>query len=866
MKDQALTKACEATALATQDALGWIADPKNDVRISQERPFLERSLRSAAYQARRLARSVDRPMCVGVFGPSQAGKSYLVSVLARKGDTLTALFDDPTRPEIDFISEINPYGEKEATGLVTRFSIHPVATPPNFPVALRLLAQTDLLKILANSYFLDGDLQEEQAPGPEEIDRHVARFEGKAAKDYADVLREEDIWDVEEYFQRQLRRNEVKIFNPYWERLARCAPRLGLNDRAELFSILWGRHQPLTDLYRTLLESLARLDFADEAFCPLDALVPATTGILNVETLAGLGQPDAEMLQVSTRGNRTIALPRPVVTALAAELRIVLRDNPWPFLEHTDLLDFPGYRSRTLHNLGKYLAEGKGNALKELFLRGKVDYLFQRYTAEQELTSMLLCLRPSNLDVTSLPAVIEDWIGVTHGRTAEERKGRPVLLFFILTMFDQHLAEKAGDETADPGLRFQARLEASLLKPFAKVEDSWPLRWDPDQPFQNCFWIRNPNYKAEGIIQYEGRREVRVHEHKVARIAELRSAYAGVTEVREHFHDALRAFDEVMKLNDGGVSYLASNLAQVCKPGMKRDQVRARLIDLRHRVGGALAPHYIATDAEKRVAERTAVAEKVIGDFEECLSRNAFGTFLRGLCLDRGILADALYEARTRGSTGEEGGEDGRDKTPPPRPARSNLLDMVKSGRNGARPAASPARQPQHGRSSRVDQLVRTAMQVWTQTLHDKSEDEGYAATIGVPFSSLKQIATELTATSRRLALEAAIRTALTRISHFGTAEQAASKATIVAERLVGRFVTELATASNSQRPAVFDTGGIGEEPDNFQQTFAIDWLRGFYAHVITNAQSIDGLVHDPEQNMLLGRILAQFDTPVPAA
>ncbi len=81
---------------------------------------------------------------------------------------------------------------------------------------------------------------------------------------------------------------------------------------------------------------------------------------------------------------------------------------------------------------------------------------------------MLLCLKPSNLDVTTLPGVIEEWIGVTHGRTPEERRGRPVLLFFLLTMFDQHLAEKVSDEGADPGLRFQTRLEASLLKPFAK--------------------------------------------------------------------------------------------------------------------------------------------------------------------------------------------------------------------------------------------------------------------------------------------------------------------------------------------------------------------------------------------------------------
>jgi hypothetical protein len=118
MTDARLVKDCEATAAAAQQAIDWVTDTKNDQRVGQDRPYLERSLRSHAYQARRLARSLERPMCIGVFGPSQAGKSYLVSVLARKGEALTALFADAAHPEVDFIKEINPYGEKEATGLL----------------------------------------------------------------------------------------------------------------------------------------------------------------------------------------------------------------------------------------------------------------------------------------------------------------------------------------------------------------------------------------------------------------------------------------------------------------------------------------------------------------------------------------------------------------------------------------------------------------------------------------------------------------------------------------------------------------------------------------------------------------------------
>src|SRR5205814_10000947 len=137
-------------------ALSWIRDAHNAERVQPDKRAIEEDLRRAAYEGHKLAQTVSRPMCVGVFGPSQAGKSYLVSVLARKNSNLKAIFDDPPG-RVDFIAEINPKGGKEATGLVTRFTIHPIKTPPGFPVALRLLNQTDLVKVIVNSYANDGD-------------------------------------------------------------------------------------------------------------------------------------------------------------------------------------------------------------------------------------------------------------------------------------------------------------------------------------------------------------------------------------------------------------------------------------------------------------------------------------------------------------------------------------------------------------------------------------------------------------------------------------------------------------------------------------------------------------------------------------
>jgi hypothetical protein len=114
-------------------------------------------------------------------------------------------------------------------------------------------------------------------------------------------------------------------------------------------------------------------------------------------------------------------------------------------------------------------------------------------------------------------------------------------------------------------------------------------------------------------------------------------------------------------------------------------------------------------------------------------------------------------------------------------------------------------------------------------------------------------------ATSRRLTLERAIRISLDEISHIETAEQAAAKATIVAERHINRFGTSL-TVDGELRRITFDAAGIGAHPVNFQNDFVVGWMTAFYEHAKVNALSADGLVHDPEQNALLGRIIQNFE------
>ena len=153
---QSLADGATSLAHASSRARAWVARiaPSASKVAAEERTLVE-ATRKTENLARKLGASSGRRNSAGVFGPSQAGKSYLVSVLGRSKDKpLLADFAGQTK---NFIQEINPEGGKESTGLVTRFTIVRGTRDSAHPVELRLLTETDLVKIIGNSFLSDFD-------------------------------------------------------------------------------------------------------------------------------------------------------------------------------------------------------------------------------------------------------------------------------------------------------------------------------------------------------------------------------------------------------------------------------------------------------------------------------------------------------------------------------------------------------------------------------------------------------------------------------------------------------------------------------------------------------------------------------------
>ncbi|MDG4597172.1 MAG: virulence factor SrfC family protein [Candidatus Contendobacter sp.] len=863
--DATLSTTCRTLEQVGAEFLTWLDD--NAERVRQEKAGLTKEFRRLATQARRLDQAAQRPMCVGVFGPSQSGKSYLISALARKGNA--PLLADFAGQDIDFIRDINPEGGRESTGLVTRFTLQPAAGATSAaPVQMRLLTQTDLVKILGNTYYADCDHSDDALLTQAQLTELLAGLTPAAQPQPVDPLTAEDVYDLQAYFERYFKGQErVRLLrHGYWEQAAQLAPRLRIQDRAKLFGVIWGEVEAFSQLYVRLYTGLQGLGFAADASAGLEALIPREQSIIDVQTLKGLGTGGGGTLTLTGSGGARMTLPRNEVTALIAELRIVINEQPWDFFQHTDLLDFPGARSREqIKDLPTFLQGA--DALQSLFLRGKVAYLFERYCAEQELTSMLLCIGPSNQEVKTLPEMVFDWIVSTHGATPEQRSQQPTALFLVLTKFDMEFEEKAGERS--PESRWITRLESSLLNFFGKQHD-WPRQWDAQGPFRNSFWLRNPNFKAKNIFDYdENGQELNVRPGERKRIEQFRQAFLNDARVCAHFQNPEQAWEAGFALNDGGIGYLAESLRPLCNPELKRQQLAGQVARLSEQMIERMAHYYVSDNPEQELEKRRAAARQVAGSLIDCAGEQRFGELLRALQADSDELEGIYYRIETRLPD---------EKQAINAPTIGAVVDTSKMKALLGLGAPSTGEPTEAPRRDDAALFAREAVAEWMRDLHDLSGNKSLCDYYRVPEASMAEFVKELIAGAQRLKLEERIEALVRKVTGFRMKfEQIVALPARLTANLLNGYVDFLGydVLALEQRPTLaLETGPrpvfpprtvprggpqLGEQPSSYDQDYYTDWIRGFLDLVERNARTRDGAEVDLAANRRLGEMLARL-------
>ncbi len=868
-QNEALAQRCESVADAALAAVDWTGLAAAEVR--EDGPVLARDLRRAALRARKLAGAARRPMCVSVFGPSQQGKSYLIASLARKPPAPTTIrFAGETRL---FNRDINPDGGKESTGLVTRFTVRPVEGLPGMPVVCRMLSETDIVKIMANAFMEDFDRDTVQPLDAAQVEAVLARLRPRAARQPVGRLSEDDVYDLFEYFERYFLNHPAHLaLKPApWREIEALAPRLATPDRAELYGLLWNATPTMTATALKLIQALESLGFPEEACCPMAAVEPKAASIIDVETMSSLGKGDGDTVAVATRAGRRAELPRAVLTAVVAELQLQLEERPFDFFDHTDLLDFPGARGREKYNAAK-AEEVARTDLFMLLRRGKVAYLYQRYLAEQELTSMLLCLKHSNQEVRTVPAMVRDWIDGTHGATPQARQGRDVALFLVLTMFDMEFEVKGGAE--DSVERWSTRLKTTIFE-FLGLGHDWPAEWTPGRAFANTFWLRNPEVKNKGLLDYdEGGREVGFREP--GRVAELRANFLANPDVQRHFADPERAWEAGMALNDGGIGLIAERLRPVCNPQTKREQVRAALAAQAGAIAASLRPYYVSSDVEAELQKRLAEARGVAMGLTEAAKRQAFGLLLSELQVRGEAVADVFRAAlltvgddpvAVRGPVGTVSDADELDQ------GLADIFGDAPAAPAAQKPAGADAPAPAPAQMRDVaDVLAEAALAHWLEGLHRFAARADLPPLFGMEREAAASLTGQLATAARRLGLRQRIARAIRDNASFHErAGDQLAKRVLVAEREINEFVYALGARDlpPERRPTVAGRPvftrtkpvpeqwpELAERPAAFEREIYLDWVASYRRLVEDNARAAAGLVGDQALNERLGQLL----------
>ncbi len=885
-----LTRQCATGEHVAAQFIDW--STKYPGIVGQDASAIQNQFNRYARQFEQMQRAAGRPMGVAVFGPSQAGKSYLISALARKEtDPLVACFG---ARRVDFIKAINPGGGKESTGIVTRFTTTKSAIPyPDAPVIVRLLSELDIIKIIANSYFSDV----QAGAIPPLTDEALASFieAAAAAKEAAQAetgstnpLQARDVYDLRNYLSRYFRgisRLEC-IDDTVWRSLIGLLPNLPLPARAELLSLFWGEHDAFTQLYIRLSQALDQLEHSPVAYCGLEssadspmtgALLPREVSVIDVATIGQLGAAESESIHVRSAQGQLVTIRRCDFAALIAELVIQMQDRPYDYFDYTDLLDFPGYRAREeIEDVETFLV--KKNGLPRFFLRGKVDFLYRRYREDRELSSMILCVAASNQDVNSLPEAVFEWIADTHGDSPEERANKPVTLFLALTMFDKEFEEKQGMGEKDEDYRnqWETRLHASVWEFLGKQHD-WVEHWTPNTPFNNVFWIRNPNYMAKHIFSYDDDgKEIGIvaSPRERARIDKLRDGFLNNPHVTRHFNDPERAFDEALTPNSGGVAYLANQLGAICDPQLKARQLGNQIQRLYTEMHTQMGHYYVGDDQAEMVRKRQATARETLQNMLKCIEAQRFGLFLSELHMPEEEISRIYYRLY------REGPLDNADIDQTDSDAIGNLalldgiLETDLSGQNGTdtafRYTASPFART----------FAAEVLSTWISRLNELAQDTAALTYYRMTSATVQDIVKELGSGSARVQLQARIARIVSKTeSKRLTIHDAVKLPTRQAGQLISQFVNFLGFKAKApaERPQVAGrpvfSGRVKakglpqleETPQHYERQYTRDWLKAYLEFVNLNAicdptgQTGGDSFFDPHANEALRQLLAEI-------
>lgn len=590
-----------------------------------------------------------------IYGESQVGKSYLISSLLSNAGQPFSVKDH------NFIEEINPIGGgSESTSLVSRFSSKYKPKDDNYPVKAVLLSPADLVLVLCECYYNDTKPSASGANivlSKELIDSAVSNLvESYGAGECVQTfLQEDDIYDIRDYFRSRFGLADRILDSNFFVEVPFIISNVRPSQWISVFEILWNKNRFISDIFVRLVEEYQKLGFEQEIYLSIDALLNRAGTLLDVQCLRHLDNNyagtnyvrNAELML--SNGNK-MTLEKSVLCALTAELVFAQEQNPEKkFLDKMDLLDFPGARARM--EVGIDDVESKH--VPDLLLRGKVAYLFNKYSDEEKINVLLFCAKHEQSAQQIMPKLLNDWIVKVIGKTPEDREmymRNSVIspLFIVGTFFNVNLAydpqqDKKGDNLSLIN-RWHQRFDSTLARELLQVKTySWFENWTTSTPnFQNIYLLRDFEKSESKSHIFEG-----FHENKKELKAvptpgyedfasDLKKSFLEYEFVKKHFSDPEQSWDESATINKDGTELIIKNLDIVSEKisVANNEKTKRELIRIQEEVMEEISKSFHSSDKDDELRK----AKSLAGDIQHKLDLyfrgdgiNDYGLFIKDM-------------------------------------------------------------------------------------------------------------------------------------------------------------------------------------------------------------------------------------------
>lgn len=574
----------------------------------EEKHSLLLKLKNAVNTFRKVSNNIDSKPVMAVFGGSQVGKSYLIKNLLSTEKQPFVIKNNTI--DYDFLKDINPPGVgAESTGVVTRFTIDNEIRFNDFPIRVKLLSPKDLLIITLDTFFLDLKRITDFIKS-KDLDLYIKNFESCYLNPKQSDLSEYDVLEIKEYFENHLSKhtilfeglNETRFF----ERIGKIIDGFEFQEWNAIFKVLWNESPHLSDLFTKLLSELKTLNFETEAYLPFKEVLRGGGEILDVARLKELYSSDKTTLVKTTKGEeKTMNIS--VITALTAELIFSIPrelTQSKEFLLNSDLLDFPGARSR----LAIEFDDIDDEIIPDMLLRGKVSYLFNKYSDDFNINNLLFCTNDKQLDVNEIPTLLYNWISKNIGSNPYDRNN--VLtgvnvppLFVIFTFFNNQLKY---DTTNDfefstdfhkLDYKWNTRFNRFFENEIVSQTKNWHIDWTKDQQnFKNFYLLRDFKYSTDSFDGFEENElEMNIRNERTEFLEKLKESFINFKFVKDHFEFPLKNWETSASINKDGSELIIDNLKHVSSNLTKTNYYINKLNNLTSEIKRELNKH-IHTD------------------------------------------------------------------------------------------------------------------------------------------------------------------------------------------------------------------------------------------------------------------------------